>query len=128
LDEAIATAQTMSKKKGKDANALQWAKCLKDLIELRNSTLTNIKTHLLGRDESGAPIEPPGHEGYDGDNLVLFEREFQTFLSPWTQEDLKLKCEDCGVKRSLAMDVVLTMEESSGSLSGSLRFLTSMFW
>ena len=98
LDEAIATAQIMSKKKGKDANALQWAKTLRDLIELRNTTLGNIKVHLLGRDESGAAIEPPDHEDYDGDHLIMFEREFQAFLSPWSQEDLKLKCEDCGVE------------------------------
>jgi len=98
LDEAIATARTMSKKKGKDANALQWAKTLRDLIELRNTTLGNIKVHLLGRDETGAPIEPPDNENYDGDEQIMFERDFQAFLSPWTREDLRLKCEDCGIE------------------------------
>ena len=56
LDEQIATARKMSKPKGKadKALALQWAKTLRDLVELRNTTLGNIKMHLLGRDETGA--------------------------------------------------------------------------
>lgn len=95
LDEAIATARTMSKKKGKDSNALQWVKTLRDLIELRNTTLGNIKTHLLGRDESGTGTEP--QDFFDGNPEIEFERAFQRFLSPWTREDLKLKCQDCGV-------------------------------
>jgi len=92
LDEAIATAKRMSKRE--DKSALQWTKTLRDLVELRNSTLERIKVHLLGRDETGAPTEPPDH--YDGNELVEFERDFQNFLSPWTQDDLKLKCRDCG--------------------------------
>ena len=96
LDEAIANARAMSKaRKGSDNRvALQWAKTLRDLVELRNTTLSNIKVHLLGRDETGSAIEPADY--YDGKSEVMFERDFQTFLAPWTREDLKLKCEDCG--------------------------------
>lgn len=52
----------MSKsKKGADNRiALQWAKTLRDLVELHDTTLANIKVHLLGRDETGAANEPPG--------------------------------------------------------------------
>jgi hypothetical protein len=50
LDEQIANARVMSKRKGKDANALQWTKTLRDLVELRNETLEKIKGHVLGRD------------------------------------------------------------------------------
>jgi len=99
LDEAIATAKANSKKKGKDANALQWAKTLRDLVELRNATLTQIKSHILGRDETGAPTEPP--DQYDDNEQVYFERDFQNFLSPWTREDLELECEDCGKSSEL---------------------------
>ena len=91
LDEAIATAKRMSKRE--DKSALQWTKTLRDLVELRNSTLERIKVHLLGRDETGAPTEPPDH--YDGNELVEFERDFQNFLSPWTRKDLELECQDC---------------------------------
>jgi hypothetical protein len=98
LDEQIVNARKMSKpaRKGADkAAALQWAKTLRDLVELRNATLVNIKAHLLGRDETGAPNEPD--DVYDGNPQVEYERYFKGLLSPWTQQDLKLKCEDCGV-------------------------------
>jgi hypothetical protein len=97
LDEAIETARANSKgKKGSDSRtALQWAKTLRDLVEVRNTTLSNIKIHLLGRDETGAATEPPDH--YNSNEQVMFEREFQTFLAPWTREDLKLECQDCSV-------------------------------
>lgn len=36
---------------------MQWAKTLRDLVELRNSTLANIKAHMLGRDETGVITE-----------------------------------------------------------------------
>jgi hypothetical protein len=93
LDEQIVNARRMSRKKGKDSNALQWAKTLRDLVELRNTTLVHIKTHLLGRDETGSPNEP--HDIWAGNSEVEYERHFRSMLSPWTQQHLKLKCEDC---------------------------------
>ena len=93
LDEQIVNARRMSKKKGKDSNALQWAKVLRDLVELRDTTLANIKAHLLGRDETGATNEPD--DVYVGNPQVEYERYFRSLLSPWTQQDLKLKCQDC---------------------------------
>ena len=97
LDEQIANARKMSKpgRKGADkAAALQWAKTLRDLVELRNTTLVNIKTHLLGRDETGSPNEPD--DIWHDNSEVEYERYFRSVLTPWTQQHLKLKCEDCG--------------------------------
>jgi hypothetical protein len=76
LDEAIANARKMSKPKGKGnkAAALQWAKTLRDLVELRNTTLANIKAHLLGRDETGATNEPG--DVYAGNVQVEYEERF----------------------------------------------------
>jgi hypothetical protein len=86
-----------SKRKGKDANALQWAKTSRDLVELRNETLEKIKAHLLGRDETGAIIEPENY--WDHNQQIEFERYFKDFLMcHWTPEDLKLECVDCHVK------------------------------
>jgi hypothetical protein len=96
LDESIANARKMSKRKGKDANALQWTKTLRDLVELRNTTLANIKVHLLGRDETGAANEPP--DSWDENPQVEYERYFRGQLSPWTERDLKLTCADCSVE------------------------------
>ena len=96
LDEQIVNARKMSKKKGKDANALQWTKTLRDLIELRNTTMEKIKGHLLGRDETGAINEPSS--AWDDNDQIEFERYFKNQLSPWTKDDLKLECEDCGVE------------------------------
>jgi hypothetical protein len=73
-----------------------WAKTLRDLVELRNTTLVNIKAHLLGRDETGAPNEP--EDVYGENPQVEYERYFRNQLTPWTEQDLKLKCEDCGVE------------------------------
>lgn len=98
LDEQIENARAMNKIKKKENShaALQWAKTLRDLVELRNTTLDKIKTHLLGRDETGAANEP---DDVYGDNAqVEYERYFRSVLSPWTEQDLKLKCEDCGVE------------------------------
>jgi hypothetical protein len=98
LDEQIENARAMSKPKTKEDRraALQWSKTLRDLIELRNATLANVKAHLLGRDETGLPTEPVDY--YDGNGHVMFERDFQNlFLAPWHESDLKLECEDCGV-------------------------------
>jgi uncharacterized small protein (DUF1192 family) len=97
LDEQIVNARKMSKPKGKadKAAALQWAKTVRDLVELRNQTLDRVKGALLGRDESGAATEAP--DFYGGENpQIMFERDFQRLLAPWTREDLKLECEDCG--------------------------------
>lgn len=96
LDEQIVNARAMSRKRGKDANALQWTKTLRDLIELRNTTLDKIKIHLLGRDQTGAPVEPP--DNYEINSDVEFEREFQKVMKPWTEDGLKVKCEDCGIE------------------------------
>jgi hypothetical protein len=97
LDEQIENAREMSKSKDKGANALQWVKVLRDLIDLRNVTLDKIKAHLLGRDETGTVEEPM--ETYSSDNhpLTLFERKVHDFLAdPWTVADLKIECEKCG--------------------------------
>ena len=98
LDEQIENARVMSKaKKGESkAIALQYSKTLRDLLELRDKTLLNIKAHLLGRDETGAVNEPS--DVYNGNEEVEFERTFKTFMAPWTAEDLKLKCTDCGLE------------------------------
>ena len=94
LAEQIRSARATSKKKGKDANALQRTKPLRDLIELRNLQLDKIKVHLLGRDETGAVTEPANE--YDGNNPVVeFERYFHRLMTHWTLTDLTLKCDDC---------------------------------
>jgi len=51
LDEQIENARKMSKpnKKGDRRAALQSAKILRDLVELRNETLDKIKVHLSER-------------------------------------------------------------------------------
>lgn len=95
LDESIAKARTMSKSKKKGDNPLQWTKTLRDLIELRNTTLGNIKVHLLGRDETGTANEP--EDSWDENPQIMFERYFKSQLSPWTEQDLELECEDCKV-------------------------------
>ena len=97
LDEQIENARKMSKvKKGGEGVALQYSKTLRDLVELRDKTLLNIKAHLLGRDETGAINEPS--DVYAGNQEVEFERAFKTFMAPWTAADLKLKCTDCGLE------------------------------
>jgi hypothetical protein len=102
LDEAIATARKMSKPAGRKAvdkaAALQWTKTLRDLVEVRNSTLLNIKAHLLGRDETGTPNEPADVYDEGSRPQVEYERYFRSELAPWSLQDLKLKCQDCGVE------------------------------
>ena len=93
IEEQIENAKTMSKKK--DANSLQWSKQLLNLIQERDVILERVKGHLLGRDETGAIKEPEDSWDYNGQ--VEYERNFHNFLKPWTKDDLKLKCEDCGV-------------------------------
>ena len=94
VDEQIANARVMSKRK--DATALQWSKTLRDLVELRNVQLDKIKAHLLGRDETGAVVEPENF--WDENPDVEFERLFKRQLGPWTIDDLKLECADCHEK------------------------------
>lgn len=97
LDGGIENAEAMSKGKRKDARmALQWMKMLRDLVELRNVALLEVKAHLSGRDQTGAIREPP--DQYDSNPEVMFERDFRTFLEPWRESDLKLQCEDCCVE------------------------------
>jgi hypothetical protein len=71
-------------------------KLLRDLTELQNSTLTAIKTHMLGRDETGVATEPTDYYDESSNPLFEFERAFKNFLEPWTEEDLEYECEDCG--------------------------------
>ena len=68
--------------------ALQWAKTLRDLVELRNATLLNVTAHLLGRDDTGAIVEPPDH--YDSDPEIMSERDVQTFLKARASRMLRL--------------------------------------
>lgn len=97
LDDALEDAVKRSgAEKKDDRGRLQWMKMIRDLVELRNATLQEIKAHLLGRDETGAITEPSDH--YHGNPEVMFERDFQTFLKPWHESDLNLECEDCGVE------------------------------
>jgi len=97
LDEALALARKMgkSKKAGDRHAAIQALKLIRDLAEVRNATLLSIKAHILGRDETGTVKEPANV--YSGNAEVMFERDFKRLLEPWTLEDLKLECEDCGV-------------------------------
>ena len=99
LDEQIANARKMSKgkKAGDKKVALQYAKTLRDLVELRNATLASIKIHLLGRDETGSPNEP-SDIWEEGNDQIEFERYFHNLVSPWTRGDLKMTCDDCGKK------------------------------
>jgi hypothetical protein len=97
LDEQIGNARAMSKaeKETDSRTALQWTKTVRDLVELRNTTLEKIKAHILGRDETGAVNEPS--DSYDDNHQqVMFERYFHGLLTPWTVKDLEVKCEDCG--------------------------------
>lgn len=96
-DEQITNAREMSRNKALDSRSrLQSIKILRDLVEQRNMIMSNIKAHLLGRDATGAVKEPASF--YEGNSMVEFERNFKRFLTPWTTEDLKIKCEDCDVE------------------------------
>jgi hypothetical protein len=98
LDESIETARSLSKTKkgGSSRDIIQGLKILRDLVEQRNTTLDRIKAHLLGRDETGAVREP--EDVWDENPQIMYERYFKNELSPWAQDDLKLECEDCGVR------------------------------
>lgn len=95
LDESIENVRK-SPKGEKPVDKRARLKLLRDMVELQNQTLVAVKTHLLGRDETGAPVEPP--DKYDHNAQIEFERYFNNQLSPWTQDDLKLECDECGVK------------------------------
>ena len=94
LDESIESV-SVAPKNEKPAEKRARLKLLRDLVELQNQTLTAIKTHLLGRDQTGSPVEPPNR--FDDNDQVEFERYFKGMLAPWSLEDLKLECQDCGV-------------------------------
>jgi hypothetical protein len=97
LDEQILNAREMSKKE--DATALQWAKTLRDLVDLRNVTLEKIQAFLLGRSEVGTVEEPMDVFSSDTHPLTCFERKMHDYLAkPWTVEALKTKCEKCGTE------------------------------
>jgi len=98
LDEAIVEARKLSKvRKGASGrDTIQGLKILRDLVEQRNLTLDRIQAHLLGRDQTGAITEPA--DAWDKNPQVEYERYFRNQLVPWTQNDLKLECEDCGVR------------------------------
>ena len=98
LDETLALARKMgkSKKAGDHHATIQTLKLIRDLAEVRNATLLSIKAHILGRDETGTVKEPANV--YSGNAQVMFERDFKRLLEPWTLEDLKLECEDCGAE------------------------------
>jgi hypothetical protein len=92
LDESIESIRRTPKDE-KPAEKRARLKLLRDYVELENATLTTVKTHLLGRDETGAPIEPADH--YEGNEQVEFERYFSKILSQWTRKDFKLECSEC---------------------------------
>ena len=121
LDEQIENAREMSKSKEKTDNSLQWAKTLRDLIQLRNETLDKIKSHLLGRDETGTVKEPLNFHSSQTHPLTLFERQVHDFLDkPWTVESLKIKCERCGTEsdstRTRAFERFYTTNDYSKSI------------
>jgi hypothetical protein len=93
LDSAIDDAKAMVKTGAEGRARL---KAIRDLVELRNSTLEKIKSHLLGRDQTGA-INEPGNV-WDYNAQIEYERLFASFLRPWKSEWLKLECKDCGEK------------------------------
>ena len=88
LDSAIDDAKAMGKKGAEGRARL---KAIRDLVELRNSTLNQFKTHLLGRDETGAPNEPADY--WEDNPELMFERQFDAVMR---RNGLELKCVDCG--------------------------------
>lgn len=63
------------------------------LLELYDLQLEAIKRHVYGSSAPGAGSEP----GEERTGLIQFERDFQHLVQePWSPEDLKLECEDCG--------------------------------
>ena len=96
LDESIESVSKTPRNE-KPAEKRARLKLLRDFVELQNAMLVAVKTHLLGRDETGASKEPP--DSYDGNDQVEFERYFKRILAPWSEDDLKLKCESCHRER-----------------------------
>jgi hypothetical protein len=97
LDESIKELRKASKNE-KPAEKRARLKLLRDMVELQNSILLSLKSQLLGRDQTGAPVEPANFWDEDSNDQIEFERLFKRQLSPWTQESLKVKCEDCGIE------------------------------
>jgi len=95
LDESIETVRCGPKGE-KPAEQRARLKLLRDLIEHQTVILEGLKGHLLGRSVVGTVNEPPDH--YGGNPQIEFERYFRNMLAPWTEDDLKLRCEDCGIK------------------------------
>ena len=93
LDDGIESVRHVAKGE-KPAEKRARLKMLRDLVELQNETLDRIKSHLLGRDPTGAIVEAENY--FSGNQQVEYERYFKSQLSPWTEDDLKLKCEGCG--------------------------------
>ena len=77
LDESIETVRKAPKSE-KSGEKRARLKLLRDMIELQNSSLIAVKSHLLGRSETGTPTEP---EDFYQDNPEV-ERDFQEFLQP----------------------------------------------
>jgi len=98
LEEAIENAREMAMAKtgrGHDSSGrLEWSKTLMKLVELYDSQLSAIKRHIWGNTDAGGNDEP-----CDSSNgFIEFERLFQNnVLTPWTSQDLNLKCVDCDV-------------------------------
>lgn len=95
LEEAIENAHEMSQARtgrGHDnASRLEWTKAMMRLIEVYDAQLHSVKRHIWGA---------TGEPGEARNGLIEFERMFQgCVLDPWTPEDLKLECEDCGASR-----------------------------
>jgi hypothetical protein len=89
LDRQIKNAERMTKNKDSRV-ALQWVKVLRDLLELRNETLTSIKSHLLGHATTGQVGDPADIYTSEDHATVAFEEEFQDYLTrPWTKKMLK---------------------------------------
>lgn len=105
LDDAIESVR-IAPKSEKPSEKRQRLKLLFALIEQENMMLTSLKSHVLGRTESGSPAEPRNH--YDSTPEIQFERTVHGLLARnWTEQDLELKCSECGnssisvVERSL---------------------------
>jgi hypothetical protein len=105
LDESIKDTRKAPKME-KPADKRARLKLLRDLVELQNSSLLAVKSHLLGKSETGASIEPPDY--WDSNDQIEFERYFKNQLSPWTEDDLMLECKNCGLKSEEVSNHIFT--------------------
>jgi hypothetical protein len=83
LDESIEAVRKAPEGE-KAAEKKAKLKLLRDLVELQNGTLLAVKTHLLGRGETGTPVEPEDY--YSKNPEVEFERAFCTMTSLLTHK------------------------------------------